>query len=82
MRAKLFAAMVLISCLSGTAAVAAGSLPEKYKIIQDQFPDVEITAIEPSPITGVLQISVGADLYYVSEDGKYFFSGDIYALQS
>ncbi len=80
MRAKLYAAMALISCLLGTAAVSAGSLPAKYKFIQDQFPDVEITAIEPSPIRGVLQMSVGADLYYVSEDGKYFFSGDIYAL--
>jgi thiol:disulfide interchange protein DsbC len=74
--------MAFISCLPGAAAVSAGSLPEKYKNIQDQIPEIEITDIAPSPIAGVLQMSVGADVYYVSEDGKYFFQGDIYALQS
>ena len=75
MRAKLFAITALISCLPGASALSANSLPEKYKFIQDQFPDVEITAIEPSPIPGVLEMFVGADIYYVSEDGKYFFAG-------
>lgn len=82
MCAKSLGAVTLISCLLVTAAVSAASLPEKYRFIQDEFPDVEITAIEPSPVAGILQLSVGADLYYVSEDGKYFFAGDIFAMQS
>lgn len=82
MCAKSLATVALISCWLVSAAVSAASLPEKYRFIQDEFPDVEITAIEPSPIPGVLQMSVGADLYYVSEDGKYFIAGDIFAMQS
>ena len=82
MCAKSLAALTLISCLLVSAAVSAASLPEKYQFIQEEFPDVEITAIEPSPIPGILQMSVGADLYYVSEDGKYFIAGDIFAMKS
>jgi thiol:disulfide interchange protein DsbC len=81
MCAKSLATVTLISCLLVTAAASA-ALPEKYRFIQDEFPDVEITAIDPSPIPGILQMSVGADLYYVSEDGKYFIAGDIFAMQS
>jgi len=82
MRATLLAATALVSVFTAGVALSAGSVPEKYKFIQEQFPDVEITSLEPSPIPGVLQMSVGADLYYVTEDGKYFLSGDIFALDS
>lgn len=82
MCAKSLATLTLIYCLLLSAAVSAAALPEKYRFIQDEFPDVEITAIEPSPIPGILQMSVGADLYYVSEDGKYFIAGDIFAMKS
>jgi thiol:disulfide interchange protein DsbC len=82
MCAKSLAALTLISCLLFNAAVSAAALPEKYRFIQDEFPDVEITAIEPSPIPGILQMSVGSDLYYVSEDGKYFIAGDIFAMKT
>ncbi len=64
------------------SAVADDALPKKYRFIQDAFPEVEVTSVKPSPIPGVLQMAVGAELYYVSEDGKYFISGDIYGLTS
>lgn len=82
MCAKSLATVTLISCLLVSTAVLAAPLPEKYQFIQDAFPDVEITAIEPSPIPGILQMSVGADLYYVSADGKYFIAGDLIAMES
>jgi thiol:disulfide interchange protein DsbC len=64
------------------SSVCAAELPEKYQYIQDAFPEVTITAVEPSPVKGLLQMYVGAELYYVSEDGKYFITGDIYGLES
>jgi len=72
--------IVAVSLLIGLAV--AGELPEKYQYIQDAFPEVTITSVQPSPITGLLQIAVGAELYYVSEDGKYFISGDVYGLDT
>lgn len=62
--------------------MAAAELPEKYQFIQDAFPDVTITSVEPSPVKGLLQMYVGAELYYVSEDGKFFILGDIYGVDS
>jgi thiol:disulfide interchange protein DsbC len=63
-----------------TGAVAAGEIPAEYQFVQDAFPNIEITSIEPSPVDGLLQISVGADMYYVSQDAKYLVLGDIYVV--
>ena len=60
----------------------ADALPEQYKFVQEAFAEVDVTSVEPSPIPGLLQMSVGADVYYVTEDGKYFILGDIYGLKS
>lgn len=64
------------------SALRAGELPEKYQYIQEAFPEIKVTGVKPSPIAGLLQMSVGAELYYVSEDGKYFITGDIYGMEN
>jgi thiol:disulfide interchange protein DsbC len=38
--------------------------------------------LRPSPIEGVYEFSQGADVGYVTSDGRYFFSGDLYEVQS
>jgi thiol:disulfide interchange protein DsbC len=60
----------------------ADAVPEQYQFVQDAFPDVDITSVQPSPIPGLLQMAVGADIYYVSENGEYFIMGDIFGLES
>jgi thiol:disulfide interchange protein DsbC len=62
--------------------VSAEELDKKYAFVQALFPGVEVTDIRPSPIDGVLEVSVGADIYYLSEDGKYFLQGEIMDLST
>jgi thiol:disulfide interchange protein DsbC len=55
----------------------AKELEKKYAFVQGLFPGVEVTDVSPSPIDGLLEISAGADIYYLSDDGKYFLQGEI-----
>jgi len=76
--ARLAAAAVLMAAVQ--AAVAEVS--DEYAFIQESFPEIEITAIRPSPVEGLLEMAVGADLFYVTVDGKYLLMGDIYGVDS
>lgn len=40
--------------------------------------DQEATTITASPVPGVYEVMVGAQLYYVSADGKYLFRGKLF----
>ena len=88
MRVSLFsvlsvlAGLVVVSSVMSSNAAEAEALPEQYQFVQDAFPEVVVTSVKPSPIPGLLQMSVGADLYYVSEDGEYFIMGDIFGLET
>lgn len=39
-------------------------------------------SITPSPISGLYEVLVGPQLYYVSADGKYLFSGKLFDINS
>jgi thiol:disulfide interchange protein DsbC len=50
---------------------------DEYGHIRVQFPGIEISEIRPSAIPGLLEIMVGADVYYVTDDGRYFIQGEV-----
>lgn len=60
--------------------VSAEDVPEKYQYVQEQFPNTDLTSIQPSPIPGFLEVAVGAEFYYVTEDARHIFRGDIYEI--
>jgi thiol:disulfide interchange protein DsbC len=69
----------------GTAAKAAPiTAPAKdaRSEILRKFPDAKPEDIRPSPVSGVFEVSRGADFVYVTADGKYVFAGDLYDLSS
>lgn len=76
--------------LSLFAAVhAAESAPPADKAMADartaiaaKFPGVKAEQIKPSPVPGVYEVGMGADTAYVSADGRYLFSGDLYEVDS
>lgn len=50
--------------------------------IAQKFPGVKIDDIQPSQIGGMYAVTLGADTAYVSADGKYLISGDLYDVDS
>ncbi len=51
------------------------------KAIRDEMakamPSVKIDTIKPSLIKGVSEVAIGANVFYVSDDGKYLFQGHL-----
>ena len=65
-----------------TIQAVAAELPEEYAFVQDVLPGVEVTSVAPTVINGLLEVAVGAEIYYVSQDGKYFMQGEIMDLDT
>lgn len=45
------------------------------------FPDAEVTQINMSQIPGIYEVMLGADMVYVSADGRYVIRGDLFDLK-
>ncbi len=62
--------------------LACGGFCADEKVLREKleqgFPDAEIGRISVSVIPGIYQFLVGTEVLYVTEDGRYVFSGDIY----
>src|SRR5688572_28085079 len=50
--------------------------------IAKKFPGVKPDDVRPSPIKGVYEVLMGADVAYVSNDGRYIIAGDMYEVDS
>lgn len=62
------------------AAEPAGSDPAIEKIraqLSGKLGDVSLDSIETSPVPGLYEVLIGARLYYVSADGRYFIQGQM-----
>ena len=51
------------------------------KTLKEVLPEVNITSIKPSQVKGLYQVMEGAEVYYVTGDGRYFFHGELYDLK-
>lgn len=72
---------LLVLGVFGTASLAAdtSSAPADPRAkIAAKFPGVKPDDIRPSPVSGMFEVTLGADTAYVSADGKYLISGDLY----
>ena len=65
-------------------SVASHAAEEQYenlrKMISLTFPGVEITAFKESSVPSFVEFNLGAQVLYVSKDGRFLFQGDIYDL--
>ena len=65
-----------VSILAMTFSVA--SYADEAAIRQamtKSMPSVKIDSVKPAVVKGLFEVVVGANIYYVSEDGKYLFQG-------
>jgi thiol:disulfide interchange protein DsbC len=50
--------------------------------VASRIPGTRPEELRPSPVAGVYELTRGADIVYVSSDGKYAITGDLYDLKS
>jgi thiol:disulfide interchange protein DsbC len=65
-------------------AVALGdnkAPPELTRLIERIMPGVKPDRIEPAPIAGLYEVVYGADVYYISADGRYLLDGSVFDLE-
>ena len=73
---RVFIAVVAVSPL---ALVQAESDSKILSRLQKARPDFNFAAVKETPVKGIYQTEiVGGPAIYITEDGKYFFSGDFF----
>jgi len=77
-----------LSCLTiwlvALPTAMAGDVSAEHQAVSDMFektfPKQEVTSVKSTPIDGLLLVAVGAEIFYVSADGKYLLAGDMYSM--
>src|SRR5687768_6141888 len=66
------------------ALAAAQAAPQKdlRAELASKIPGAKPEELRPSPIAGVYELMRGTDIAYVSTDGKYVITGDLYDMVS
>jgi thiol:disulfide interchange protein DsbC len=81
----------LLLCLLAALAIpvyAAGAegtntVPAEIRAnISKSFPDVRVDDVRPSPMKGIYEVVMGAEIAYVSGDGRFLIAGDLYEIGS
>ncbi|NOQ14640.1 MAG: thioredoxin fold domain-containing protein [Methyloprofundus sp.] len=50
------------------------------KLLSERMPSLTVENINPSEIKGLYEVMVGANIFYVSEDGRYLIQGRMFDL--
>ncbi len=74
MNKRMLVAMALLSSFSISALADDSAVRETLsRIIPGQSPDL----IEETPYKGLYEVVYGSDIFYLSENGRYLFQGDM-----
>lgn len=80
---KKFFALLFVTAACVSAAADDTEAPADPRVaIAAKFPGSKPEQVKPSPVKGIFQVDMGGDTAYVSADGKFLFSGDLYDIDS
>ncbi len=82
--------LCLLACVATSAVAAETPKSGDHKAataairatIAKKFPDVTVNDVRPTPMPGVYEVAMGAELAYVSADGRFLIAGDMYDMDS
>jgi len=63
---------------AGGLALAAGPDVAEMERILSQFPELNAQDVRSTPIPGLYEIGIGAQVSYITADGRYLIQGDLY----
>jgi len=73
-----FAKFLLIGLIYSCSVIADDGLESELNTALIRLlPDVEIDSVQATPIEGLYQIVIGADIIYMTRDGNYVIKGEI-----
>ena len=68
---------LLAVMIAGVAVAGDSSRSAIEKALQDISPGLKVDTIHASPIAGISEVQVGPRLFYITNDGKYLFQGNL-----
>jgi thiol:disulfide interchange protein DsbC len=82
-----FLALCFLSLSTAGAAQAEETLQaeateDPRKAIAEMVPGLTVENVRPSPVAGLYEVDIGAQIVYVSADTRYLFKGDIIDLSN
>lgn len=79
---KLWLATIITLSIIHTAVAEDASMKQAQDAVKKIIPGIKPDAVKPSPINGLYQVTVPPEMFYISADGRYAFSGDIIDLNN
>lgn len=76
------AMLAFASSSSIAAEPASKSAADPRAAIAKKIPGITLEDVRPSPIKGMYEVRMGADSAYVTADGRYVISGDLFDLDT
>jgi thiol:disulfide interchange protein DsbC len=74
---KILTALALVACSAGV--LAADQPPDpRASLVKFLPPGSKVEDLSPAPIPGMYQFMQGAEVSYMTADGKYFLDGSLY----
>jgi thiol:disulfide interchange protein DsbC len=80
LKARLLATLIGLPLAAAVAGVSAQELTREE--LASRLNGVAVEDISDSPIPGIYEVAVGANVAYVTRDGRYIIRGDIYDADS
>jgi len=80
MSSKSLFAVFAALMFSYSLAIRAGETPDPKVIteaLKTTFPDLQVKAVRSTPIPGLFEVEVGADVFYATKDGRYVVLGNL-----
>lgn len=69
--------LMLVFLFNSGMLFAADDIAELQKAIADRLPQVEVTRIDATPVSGIYQVIVGPQVVYMTRDAQYMIDGDL-----
>lgn len=66
----------------GTTAAPGKTAVDPVKVIAEKLPGIDASSIKATPVAGVYEVGVGANIAYVSSDARYLLRGDLIDLDT
>ena len=81
---RICATFALIVCTAGVGARAAAdeTVDPRAALLKRLPAGSKLEDLRPSPVPGIYQFMQGADVSYVTADGKYFLDGNLYDIDT
>jgi thiol:disulfide interchange protein DsbC len=76
-----YSLLSVLTCMGIATAWAGDEAADPRADIAKKMPGVTVDQLKATPIPGLYEFSKGADVGYVTSDGRYFLGGDLYDIK-